>query len=188
MKPTPTVDAPTASHEETLRTILHVIFTGWTITSLSLNVPDFRYLRYARRQRKSEMLENFSSIESQGFYIVVSLLSCLPQHQLQPMPTALNSIAETTENVNRKRAFSTSPGECHKAFIPLILKTGVLKMKRMIIENKNLQVTPSESGFFISTNEDCPKTYYFNEYLQGQRTQQSRSKRLKCNFSRNVSR
>ncbi|RKU17376.1 hypothetical protein C6501_04315 [Candidatus Poribacteria bacterium] len=46
-----------------------------------------------------QMLENFSSIESQGFYVIVSLLSCLPQHQSQPMPTATSSIAKMFENI-----------------------------------------------------------------------------------------
>ena len=55
-------------------------------------------------------VKDFSSIESQGLkmkcacgipIVVVSLLSCLPQHQPQPMPTAIKSIAKACENVKR---------------------------------------------------------------------------------------
>ena len=36
-------------------------------------------------------------IESQGFYMIVSRQSCLPQHQSQPMPTAMEIIADFSE-------------------------------------------------------------------------------------------
>ena len=74
-KPTPTVDAPTAPPKEVLRTI---------------STRDLDKMSYyaAFPERAIDVTKNFSSLESQGFYVIVSLLNCLPQHQSQPMPIA----------------------------------------------------------------------------------------------------
>ena len=45
-------------------------------------------------KRAIDVTKNFSSIEPRGFYVIVSLLSCLPQHQLQPMPTATDILTD----------------------------------------------------------------------------------------------
>ena len=41
-----------------------------------------------------DVTKNFGSIEPRGFYVIVSLLSCLSQHQLQPMPTATDILTD----------------------------------------------------------------------------------------------
>ena len=50
-------------------------------------------------KRAIDVTKNFSSIESQGFYLIVSLPSGLPPHQSKPMPTAKKSPSSFSENV-----------------------------------------------------------------------------------------
>ena len=88
-KPTPTVDAPTAPHKEVLRAFFTRDIDGM---SFYASFPE----------RATDVTKNFSSIESQGFYLIVSLLSCLPQHQSEPMPTAKESLSGTCYNVKHK--------------------------------------------------------------------------------------
>ncbi|MDE0481716.1 MAG: hypothetical protein OXI67_03965 [Candidatus Poribacteria bacterium] len=96
-KPTPTVDAPTAPHKEVLRAFFTRDIDGMSFYA-------------AFPERATDVTKNFSSIESQGFYEIVSLLSCLPQHQSQPMPTATNTLSCLKKSVKQNRgAVSTSP-------------------------------------------------------------------------------
>ncbi len=85
-KPTSTVDVPTAPHKE----------VGRTISTRDLDRMSY-YAAFP--ERAIDVTKNFSSIESQGLDIVVSLLSCLPQHQLQPMPTATNILTDLAFSV-----------------------------------------------------------------------------------------
>ena len=88
-KPTPTVDAPTAPPKEVLRTMSTRDLDGM---SYYASFPE----------RAIDVTKNFSSLESQGFYVIVSLLSCLPQHQSQPMPAATNRLTDLAFAVKKK--------------------------------------------------------------------------------------
>ena len=47
-----------------------------------------------------DVFKTLSSIDSYGFYAVVPLLSCLPQHQLQPMPITIDLDVNNTKRFN----------------------------------------------------------------------------------------